>query len=420
MKILLFLFSFFITQIVLADSFYPITTRYSERLADVLVVDDSTQCKDYLICNPVFGCKAAEWHVFSKQNGFIIYNSCRLCPEGFERSFYTLTDGTYVDDICRRPCPQDYKEIKGMCQSCPEIYKEWRIDDPELGLQCLTKKCGSDQTLDTLTGSCVQFDPECEKRGLDTIAPSGSKPFCSFPCRVDPKQFLPDTPMQYRSANFSEPNYFQCRNYPECPSNHVLKKTDVYVSKTLYQHVECQQTCSRDENLINGKCYKKCSKDEQFIDGKCVDTDPIVESINLLKFSVSDSFNKLSNNLQTYFNDFSNSFSTVNDELDQVSLKLDQNQNTDLGENSEEDLNSQVDVSSFDAQTPVYGINLSNYLSIDKFNNNPQCPPDRSIQIWGSQFTFKYSLFCNSLEIIGKIILVLAFVYSLSILKRDE
>jgi hypothetical protein len=69
---------------------------------------------------------------------------------------------------------------------------------------------------------------------METIYPiSGGKPFCSSFCRTDPTQFVAGTPMQYRSADITDPTYYECRNYPNCPVNHKLKIEKTYVKTTL-------------------------------------------------------------------------------------------------------------------------------------------------------------------------------------------
>lgn len=414
---IIFILSFLISTSLLANTYYPVSQPFLTRSADVILSDTSSDCKQYNICNHTYKCNSGEWlSSYINTSGYRTGFSCRSCPDGYDRSSLTLSDGTAFDDACQRPCEDGYKFLNGLCQSCPEVYKEWRIDNPELGLQCLTKKCGSDQSLDSVTGQCIDFDPKCSLRSLDTIYPlDGSKPFCSSFCRKDPKLYKIGTIMQYRSSDSSDSNYYKCHDYPTCPPNHKLKIKENYVKTTLYETVNCEQQCLPDENQINGKCYKKCDKTEQFIDGKCVDTDPIVESINRLKISVSDSFNTISNNLESSFTDLRDLFSNVNDNVDQLSLKLDQ-----TNENSGSESNSNIDSSSLNIPVPVYTFNLPDYLSIDKFHNNPQCPKDRFIEIWSTQYTFKYSLFCNSLEIIGKIILVIAFICAFKIIRSDD
>lgn len=417
MRIFIFFFFYFITTSVFSNTYYPPTQNYNSRSADIIYTDTSEKCKTYKICNHTWTCQQSEWlwsytNTAGEKTGF----TCRSCPEGYNRSNLTLSDGTAYDDTCQKPCEDGYKLLNNVCESCPEIYKEWRIDNPDIGLQCLTKKCSADKTLDTATGQCVDFDPKCSLRSMETIYPiTGGKPFCSSFCRTDPTQFVAGTKMQYRSADTTDPTYYECRNYPSCPVNHQLKIEKTYVKTTQYQNVSCEKQCSPDENKINGTCYKKCTPDQEFIDGKCIDTDPIVQAIKNLTESVTNSLSYFSDFLSTKADETNESVLQINSNLDDTLNKLEQNQNDNQHNQTE-----QPDLTQLKADTPVYTFNLSNFLSINKFNSNEQCPQDKKIIIWSTQYTFKYSTFCSSLEIIGKIILAISIICAYQIIRRDE
>ena len=237
--LLVFLFTFFISYNVLADSLSAVPlTRIPDFSADT-----SIECTQNKKCNHTYYCSNPnEWlfsyvNVFGERVGF----TCRSCPTGYERS-YLYKDGVAYDDACIKPCPEGSKLIQGSCESCPEVYKEWRIDDPAVGMQCLTKKCPAGTSLDTADGSCKVPEVICPSHLQKVYSYESSKPYCTYFCQPD----------EYRTTDG------KCAKPPSCPLGQQLKVTTTTRVTTVYKQYSCEPIiCEPDEELIDGRCEKK-------------------------------------------------------------------------------------------------------------------------------------------------------------------
>jgi hypothetical protein len=344
---------------------------------------------------------------------------CKSCPAGYFKGEVRDSSDNFLYYNCQQECQGGYKYLRGMCQTCPEIWKEWRVDNPDIGEQCLAKLCPANKMLDTKTGACVDFDPKCSQREMDTIYPPAQatfKAFCDNFCKKDPKLFKPGTPMEYRSANFDEPRFYACRPYPTCPMGQRLKITETRVKTTLYEDVSCETDCRADEFSVNGRCYQKCSKDEFFIDGNCTDKDPIVDSYNWFGWSISYTFTELSDFFSYYFEEFLELFNVFSNNLDDLDDAF-ENHVINSGSN---DIPDSVDTSSMYADTPVKEFNFSDLLKIDLYTANAQCPADRTVMLLKTEYTFKYARLCTALDVLSKLLLALVFYFSATILWRDD
>lgn len=181
----------------------------------------------------------------------------------------------------------------------------------------------------------------------------------------------------------------------------------------------CTYTCFQDEEMIDGHCELKCESDQvrDPITKQCKtpvpDPEPepegcdgsVVESINCLKTQVTNSLN----DLKTSFTD---GFDRFNDLLTQILNK--ESNSTNPGD----DWDTPHDPNDLNAETSIQEINPSDFLDQDKFVNNSSCPVDNSISFWGHVYTFSYSRICNSLEMIGYFILTLAYAFAAFIIVR--
>jgi hypothetical protein len=424
------LFAFLISIIsinVFSDEYYPPTQVPSSRDADIIGSSGTITCNGNETCIiPIYGCTAeGEWlEQFKNQNGQVYASYCKSCPNDYKQGQVFDSSGNFVYYNCQQNCNSGYKLLNGKCQSCPEIWKEWRIDNPEIGEQCLPKKCPANKMLDTKTGSCIDYDPKCSQQYLDTIYPPASatfKAFCSNFCKKDPKLFVSGTPMEYRSANFSEPNFYQCRSYPSCPQGQKLTIKETKVKTTLYEDVKCESLCRPDQISINGNCYQKCPKDHFFIDGECTDKDPIVESVKGFDLNISNAFNFLSNFFYDSFNEISDLFSVFNDNLYDLEDAVENN----VINPTVEDLPDTIDTSQLDAQTPFLSLppftqDFFDLIDQKYYQNNPQCPADRTVILFKTEYTFKYSKLCTPLETLSKLLMALVLYLCARILWSDD
>ncbi|USA44942.1 hypothetical protein NDN11_09355 [Acinetobacter sp. C26M] len=410
-----------------AGEYYPESRAKSYRDADIVGSSGTTTCNGNQTCFiPVYGCKGeGEWlETYYKENGSINAAYCNSCPTGFGKGSVYDSEGNFLYFNCQKPCDSGFKLLRGMCQSCPEIYKEWRVDNPEIGEQCLAKKCPSNKMLDTKTGTCIDYDPKCEQQGMETILPpSGAtfKAFCSNYCKKDPSQFLPGTPMEYRSSNFADPNFYQCRPYPSCPQGTQIRINQTKLGSTYYEDVKCESLCNSDEFLIDGTCYQRCPKDHFFIDGQCTDKDPIVESVNNFNWNVSDAFSLLGDFLEDSFIQILDLFSVFNDGLDDLDDAVENNVINPTGE----ELPDSVDTSEMNAETPfkqlpAFTKDFFNFYDQNYYPNNPQCPADRTVVLLKTEYTFKYSKLCTPLETLSKLLMALVLYLCARILWSDD
>lgn len=418
----LFAFLVFLFSVsAFSAEYFPPTQAPNQRNADIIGSAGETTCNGNNTCSiPIYGCKGdGEWLVqYHNESGQAYVSYCQSCPSGYAKGSIFTSEGEFVAYNCQQHCESGYKLLRGKCQSCPEVYKEWRIDDPAIGEQCLEKKCPDNKMLDTKTGQCVDYDPKCGARGMDTIyPPSGAtfKAFCSTFCKKDPSLFKPGTPMEYRSSNFSDPQFYQCRAYPNCPLGQKLKIVETKVNTTLYEDVKCETTCRPDQIAINGSCFQKCAKDEFFIDGQCTDKDPIVESIKWFDWNISDAFYALTDYLEEQLNELGNLFDNFYFGLDDLNEALEENPINNGGS-----VPDSVNTTPLDAETPFKNFNFNDFFKFDLYKYNAQCPADRSVVILKSEQTFKYTTLCNALETISKLLLALAVYFAATILWRDD
>jgi hypothetical protein len=327
---------------------------------------------------------------------------CHTCPADFPNIDYVIVNNEpdYQRPICQKPCKAN--EIRAprfggfgfTCQTCNEVYKEWRSTDQ--GLKCLTKTCPEPLVLDTKDGQCKEFDVTCPPWQEKVYAFKNSRPYCTSFCQTG----------EFRNKLGS------CQQIPTCPVNHKRVFEEFPVKTTIYKEYSCELVaCSSNQNMIDGQCFDRCNANEIFNNGICEKKqNKIVEAIDRLSLSVSDSFYDLYDDLESFLNDFYISLDSINSSIDDI--EVDEIKNNENNENNEN-----LDTTALEADISYNEIkktDLNEYL----FSIPKQCPVDRTTSIWGYEFSFSFSKLCISLNLLGNLVLLLSYISAYYIIVR--
>ncbi|WP_119055448.1 virulence factor TspB C-terminal domain-related protein [Acinetobacter colistiniresistens] len=360
----------------------------------------------------------SDW-VFPSENGMIEYDPVQF------KSAKKLTDlGSLISSSCPRSdegcysCPYsakvvivwDFSQYVGKCFACPvgagyfiEGKKVPDLTGEPVAWSCGNQFCADGFTLDSNAG----YNRECYKK---------------IPCaddRVwDPKNKVCQMKVcptgTYRAEDYT------CRIVPTCSHSEQLTFSDHYDGYSYRKYFCIPIVCAPGEQLTNGECmpvYPVCGVDEKFIDGKCVAPKSeceisIIGSVKCLKQSVVESLNNVNSGLNAEYDNHNNVLQNVIDALDGRPTG-----GGDGGDNGNTD-HGDYDVGELKADTPFRSLNES-FFNDSLFKNNPHCPADRTLDVWGTNYSFSYLKLCSVLDKLSYLVLILSFVAAAYIIWRD-
>lgn len=132
----------------------------------------------------------------------------------------------------------------------------------------------------------------------------------------------------------------------------------------------------------------------------------IKESIDCLNNSVVDSIERVDR-------DTSSLFSRLLDYLDNILSNIFDSDNDDSGN----DDNSNIVIDDVNIQVNDKNISSSDFI-YNIFPTSISCPVDNPFSMWGHSFTFSYSKLCNSLTLVGNLVMILSIYLSYTLIRR--
>jgi len=200
------------------------------------------------------------------------------------------------------------------------------------------------------------------------------------------------------SEGYVKPHPTSNMCYPQCQSGYEM---DVFGNCNKLP----ETTCPDGYNKVGNNCVPIEPEPQP---NQC---ETVVSSINCLTDSVFNAVTSATNNLGSLFQDIIDLLTGTSETLD---TKLEeQNQNPNLPNQPDQN----VDTSSMYASMSFKEIAKSQ-LEEDRFQSHPQCPSDRTLEKWGTSYTFSFSQVCTIADKLSSLIMILAYLTAAFILVR--
>ena len=195
--------------------------------------------------------------------------------------------------------------------------------------------------------------------------------------------------------------------------------------------------CQPWQELINGTCQNKCPENtirqgascvpivdpdpeclsnEILIDGVCVEVhqnqcQTVVESIDCFRRSITNKLDDLGVDIDDQLSSISE---LLTEFLDNFDPNINNNPDNPPPDPTEPE---PVDTSPLNAEIPVINTQLQEFNN-SLFPTNASCPPDNSVQLLASSFSFSYQEICNGLSLLSNLVMLISILIAISIVSK--